>query len=89
MSAMLALVVTLLIVLANAFFVAAEFAFVKIRPTRLQQLAEPGPPARAAADDDHQPAARLSVGEPARHHAGVADAWAGWASRRSPRCCAR
>src|SRR5438552_15603755 len=42
MSAMLALVVTLLIVLANAFFVAAEFAFVKIRPTRLQQLANQG-----------------------------------------------
>ncbi len=29
-------------VLANAFFVAAEFAFVKIRPTRLQQLAKEG-----------------------------------------------
>src|SRR3954462_9150203 len=42
MSAMLALVVTLLIVLANAFFVAAEFSFVKIRPTRLQQLANQG-----------------------------------------------
>ena len=27
---------------ANAFFVAAEFAFVKIRPTRLQQLAREG-----------------------------------------------
>ena len=37
-----ALIVTLLIVLANAFFVAAEFAFVKIRPTRLQQLANQG-----------------------------------------------
>src|SRR4029079_6245295 len=42
MSPSLALVVTLLIVLANAFFVAAEFAFVKIRPTRLQQLANQG-----------------------------------------------
>jgi CBS domain containing-hemolysin-like protein len=42
MSPMIALVVTLLIVLANAFFVAAEFAFVKIRPTRLQQLANQG-----------------------------------------------
>lgn len=42
MSTMIALVVTLLIVLANAFFVAAEFAFVKIRPTRLQQLANQG-----------------------------------------------
>src|SRR5215467_13421535 len=42
MSAIAALIVTLLIVLANAFFVAAEFAFVKIRPTRLQQLANQG-----------------------------------------------
>src|SRR4051794_5400731 len=38
MSPTLALLLTLLIVLANGFFVAAEFAFVKIRPTRLQQL---------------------------------------------------
>src|SRR6476659_3663625 len=34
-----ALLLTGVMVLANAFFVAAEFAFVKIRPTRLQQLA--------------------------------------------------
>ena len=38
----LALLLTAVIVLANAFFVAAEFAFVKIRPTRLQQLAREG-----------------------------------------------
>jgi CBS domain containing-hemolysin-like protein len=38
----LALAITALVVLANAFFVAAEFAFVKIRPTRLQQLATEG-----------------------------------------------
>ena len=42
MSPTLALIVTLLTVLANAFFVAAEFSFVKIRPTRLQQLANQG-----------------------------------------------
>jgi CBS domain containing-hemolysin-like protein len=42
MTPTLALGVTLLIVLANAFFVAAEFSFVKIRPTRLQQLANQG-----------------------------------------------
>ena len=34
-----ALLVSLLLLVLNAFFVAAEFAFVKIRPTRLQQLA--------------------------------------------------
>jgi CBS domain containing-hemolysin-like protein len=37
-----ALLITVVMVLANAFFVAAEFAFVKIRPTRLQQLAREG-----------------------------------------------
>jgi CBS domain containing-hemolysin-like protein len=38
----MALGLTALVVLANAFFVAAEFAFVKIRPTRLEQLAREG-----------------------------------------------
>jgi CBS domain containing-hemolysin-like protein len=38
----MALGLTAMVVLANAFFVAAEFAFVKIRPTRLQQLAAGG-----------------------------------------------
>src|ERR1700754_3655013 len=42
MSPTLALLLTIVMVLANAFFVAAEFAFVKIRPTRLQQLAREG-----------------------------------------------
>jgi magnesium and cobalt exporter, CNNM family len=38
----LALLLTAVMVLANAFFVAAEFAFVKIRPTRVEQLAREG-----------------------------------------------
>lgn len=38
----LALLACFLIVLTNAFFVAAEFSLVKIRPTRLQQLANTG-----------------------------------------------
>src|SRR6516164_493522 len=42
MSPSLALLLTMVVVLANAFFVAAEFAFVKIRPTRLQQLVKQG-----------------------------------------------
>ena len=33
------LLLTLLLVLLNGFFVAAEFAFVKIRPTRIEELA--------------------------------------------------
>ena len=42
MSVTIALIVTLLIVVANGFFVAAEFALVKMRPTRLEQLAKEG-----------------------------------------------
>jgi CBS domain containing-hemolysin-like protein len=38
----IALALTAVMVLANAFFVASEFAFVKIRPTRLQQLVREG-----------------------------------------------
>ena len=42
MLAVLLLVATLLLVLANAFFVASEFAIVKIRPTRLEELQRAG-----------------------------------------------
>jgi CBS domain containing-hemolysin-like protein len=42
MPSTLALFACLLIVLMNAFFVAAEFSLVKIRPTRLQQMANGG-----------------------------------------------
>ena len=42
MSPTLAIIVTITVVLANGFFVASEFAFVKIRPTRLEQLANQG-----------------------------------------------
>ncbi len=42
MNPTLALLLTAVMVLANAFFVAAEFSFVKIRPTRLEQLARQG-----------------------------------------------
>ena len=42
MSPTLALIVTAALVVANGFFVAAEFALVKMRPTRLEQLAKEG-----------------------------------------------
>jgi CBS domain containing-hemolysin-like protein len=42
MSTSLALIVTGLLLLANAFFVAAEFAIVKIRPTRVRELVKGG-----------------------------------------------
>src|SRR5256885_8632493 len=37
-----ALLLTAVLVLANAFFVASEFAIVKIRPTRIQELINQG-----------------------------------------------
>ena len=42
MTAILYLVATALLVLTNAFFVASEFAIVKVRPTRLEQLVRRG-----------------------------------------------
>lgn len=42
MSTALYLGLTLVLVLANAFFVASEFAIVKMRPTRLEQLVRDG-----------------------------------------------
>jgi CBS domain containing-hemolysin-like protein len=43
MDIVLPLLATFGLVLANAFFVASEFAIVKIRPTRLEELARKGP----------------------------------------------
>lgn len=37
-----AILASLALVLANAFFVASEFAIIKIRPSRLEQLAAQG-----------------------------------------------
>ena len=42
MKSILYIVATLVLVLLNAFFVASEFAIVKIRPTRLEQLVRSG-----------------------------------------------
>lgn len=43
------LFLALLLVLANGFFVAVEFAIVKVRPSRLRSLAEDGRPGAASA----------------------------------------
>ncbi len=40
----LALVLALFLVIVNAFFVAAEFAIVKVRPTRIEELVRAGKP---------------------------------------------
>ena len=85
MQTLIYIVVTILLVLLNAFFVAAEFALVKIRPTRLEQLVRGGDArARLALAISHRLDAYLSatqlgvtlaslglgwVGEPAIAHA--------------------
>ncbi|MCG5052373.1 MAG: hemolysin family protein [Myxococcales bacterium] len=42
MTSSIALVLTVVLLFANAFFVASEFAIVKIRPTRIQELVHQG-----------------------------------------------
>ena len=72
-----AMLTSVALVLVNAFFVAAEFAIVKIRPSRLEQLA-----ARASGGRGSHSASRAgstrTLCEPARYHAGIAGAWMDW-----------
>jgi CBS domain containing-hemolysin-like protein len=63
------LLITALLILANAFFVASEFAIVKVRPNRLEQLVRGGD-ARA----------KLALSSGSRSHRSDS---AGSASRRS------
>lgn len=76
--AVLALVASLVLVLANAFFVASEFAIVKIRPTRLEQLARRGDArARAALDITRRLDAYLSANQLGITLASLALGWLG------------
>jgi CBS domain containing-hemolysin-like protein len=62
MTTLLYLALTLLLVLLNAFFVAAEFSLVKVRPTRLEQLIRGGDGrARLALKMSHRLDAYLST----------------------------
>ncbi|HCF51246.1 MAG TPA: hypothetical protein DER60_13250, partial [Syntrophomonas sp.] len=62
--AILKIALALLLVVLNGIFVAAEFAFVKVRPTRLAQLAEEGNrQARLAKDCIDKLDAYLSVSQ--------------------------
>jgi CBS domain containing-hemolysin-like protein len=45
---LLSLIAVILLLAANAFFVAAEFALVKVRPVRLEMLQEEGAAAGAS-----------------------------------------
>ena len=82
----LSLLAVVLLLAANAFFVAAEFALVKVRAIRLEALAAAGS-GRAAA----RRATSSSTSRPISPPASSASpwrrwAWAGSASRRSPPC---
>jgi CBS domain containing-hemolysin-like protein len=63
----LGLVAVAVLVLANGFFVATEFAIVAVRSSRLEQLAAEG---HASAD-----AAKTVVGTPTLPHASSASPW--------------
>ena len=67
-----------MLVFLNAFFVAAEFALVKIRMSQLEALADEGnaraAKAQAVVGDLDAYLSRL----PARHHPGQSRAWLGW-----------
>ena len=65
-NALIAVGVTLLLVLANGFFVAAEYAFVRIRKTQLDELAQTSARARLSANivgklDQYISASQLGV----------------------------
>jgi hypothetical protein len=71
----LALVVAALVVVAiNAFFVAAEYAIIRVRTTRIEELVSSGVRRAAAARDVLRPAGRLDLRLPARDHARLAGA---------------
>lgn len=62
METLLYIAITLALVLLNAFFVASEFAIIKIRPTRLEQLVRSGDTrAKLALDITHRLDAYLSA----------------------------
>jgi CBS domain containing-hemolysin-like protein len=77
-TAVLYLLITAVLVLANAFFVASEFAMVKIRATRLEQLAARGSRrARTALEISHRLDAYLSANQLGITLASLALGWIG------------
>jgi putative hemolysin len=62
MTTALALVAVVLIILANGFFVAAEYALVTVRRTRIQEMLDQGSKgARRVADLQQNPARFISA----------------------------
>ena len=67
MSPSLQLLFALLLVLLNGFFVAAEFAMVKVRSTRIEELVQQGSLQARVGAARHAAAGRLPVGDPDRY----------------------
>ncbi len=65
------------LVFVNGFFVAAEFALVKVRTSQIEQLAEKGNWAAKLVSRISGPSGRLPVGLPGRHHGGESGAGLG------------
>ena len=59
-----------LLVFLNGFFVAAEFALVKVRSSQLEALSAEGNMGAGSRAAGHGEPRRLSLGLPARHHPG-------------------
>ena len=57
-----------LLVVVNAFFVVAEFAIVKVRDTRIAELAASGSRTGPGGRPHRQPPGRVSLGHPTRCH---------------------
>src|SRR5882724_1441738 len=84
----LELIFVLFLVLANGFFVAAEFALVKVRLSQIEQLARAGSfPARVTRNvlnhlDAYLSACQLGITWPAW-------GWDGWEKMSGRSCCSR
>ena len=72
MTELLLLLGVLVLVAANGFFVAAEFALVRAREGRMEAMRDEGSARRRARAASDRPHRRVPVGLPARHHDGLA-----------------
>ena len=88
-SIVLRILAVLVLVLLNGFFVAAEFALVKVRDTQLEPLIGAGTAGRTWPEFILQRLGFLPERGAIGHHAGQPGAWAGLASRCLSRCWSR
>jgi hypothetical protein len=80
----LKLLAVVFLVLLNGFFVASEFAIVKVRSSQLDALAARGNGHARLARHGNLPLRRLSFRNTARDHIGPAGAWLAWRAVPGP-----